>query len=709
MSAVAPLHPLSLAILATLAIAAAPARAADDVASTPRELDKVTVVGENEDAKTAAATRLDLTLRETPQSVSVIDRATLEAFNLTNLNQALGMATGVQVESVETDRAYYTARGFDITNFQRDGLGLPLPYGIQNGDIDTAIYERIEILRGANGLMSSTGNPSATINFVRKRPTADTRADASLFVGSWNTQRLDVDVSGSLAGEGVVRGRAVAAFEQGDSYLDRYSNDKQVYYGVLEADLGERTTLAGGVSFQRNRPEGVMWGALPLFYGDGTPTDYDVSTSTAANWSHWDTDDTHAFLELHQALGADWQFKASLNYEDHQEETELFYVYGTPDRATGAGLYSYPSQYDASFRAHYVDAYASGPVTLFDREHDVVAGANWARGTNRELSLYGNDIGTPLPPLEYFDGNYPKPLFNASSAGANFDYARESLYATVRWNLADSVKLITGATRTHVETEGDSYGEGNTVDDTRTTPFAGLVVDLAPNYALYGSYGEIFSQQAELDIDHQLVGPLTGSNAEVGMKGEWREGAVNASIALFRTRQRNLAESAGFDLATGTYYYRGIDAESRGIEFDMAGRLTDSWQLSGGMTHLALEDEAGEDTRTYVPRNTFRVATTYHVAMVEGLMLGASVRWQSGIHREATAYDLLGNATPTRIEQDAYAVLGLVARYEFSDRWSATLNLDNVTDEKYIPSLYWEQGYYAAPRNVGLTVAYRFQ
>jgi outer membrane receptor for ferric coprogen and ferric-rhodotorulic acid len=110
-----------------------------------------------------------------------------------------------------------------------------------------------------------------------------------------------------------------------------------------------------------------------------------------------------------------------------------------------------------------------------------------------------------------------------------------------------------------------------------------------------------------------------------------------------------------------------------------------------------------------VPRNTFRLATTYDVAQVEGLMLGASVRWQSGIHRDAIAYDLLFNPTPTRIEQDAYAIVGLMARYEFSDRWSATLNFDNITDEKYIPSLYWEQGYYAAPRNVGLTVAYRFQ
>jgi outer membrane receptor for ferric coprogen and ferric-rhodotorulic acid len=697
-----PLHPLCLSILAALA---APAFAADDPApADARELDRVTVVGDARDSQSSAATRLPLTLRETPQSVSVIDRATLDAFGITNVNQALRLATGIQVEQVETDRAYYTARGFDITNFQRDGLGLPMPYGLQNGDIDTAIYDRIEVLRGANGLVSSTGNPSATINFIRKRPTPDVRADAALTIGSWNTTRLDVDVSGGLANDGAVRGRFVAAFEQGDSYLDRYSNDKQVYYGIVEADLGESTTLAIGASYQRNRPEGVLWGALPLFYSDGTPTDFDVSTSTAADWSHWDTDDTHAFVELAHDFGGDWQAKASLNYEENEENTELLYVFGTPDRATGLGLFPFPSDYDGTFRAHFADVYASGPITLFGRKHDVVVGGNWARGNNRESSRYTSETLPPLPPLEQFDGHFPKPTWDPPSDGSDFDYARESLYATVRWDLADRVKLITGASRTNAETQGDSYGESNNADETKTTPFAGLVVDLAPNYSLYGSYGEIFNQQSELDVDNHLVGALTGDNAEVGMKGAWNEGAINASIAVFRTRQRNLATAAGFDANFRTFY-EGVDAESRGIEFDMAGRLTDIWWLSGGVTHLRLVDDDAQDTRTFVPRDTFRVATTVEIPQVDGLSFGGSVRWQSAIHIE----DVLPDGSPTRVEQDAYAIVGLMARYEFADRWSATLNLDNATDEKYYPSLYWNQAYWAAPRNASLTIAYRFQ
>ena len=121
-----PLHPLCFAILAVLA---APAFAADDPApAEARELDRVTVVGDQRDSQSSASTRLDLTLRETPQSVSVIDRAR-STTSASPTSTRPRPATGISVEQVETDRTYYTARGFDITNFQRDGLGMPLPYG----------------------------------------------------------------------------------------------------------------------------------------------------------------------------------------------------------------------------------------------------------------------------------------------------------------------------------------------------------------------------------------------------------------------------------------------------------------------------------------------------------------------------------------------------------------------------------------------------
>ena len=159
-------------------------------------LEGVVVTGAR--TRTSAVTGLDLSLRETPQSVTIINQDRIDDFGLTNVNELLAQVTGVNVEKVETDRTYYNSRGFDITNFQVDGIGLPLIWGIQFGDLDTVLFERVEAVRGANSMMTGTGNPSATINYVRKRPTAAFQASASAAYGSWDDYRLEADVSGPL-------------------------------------------------------------------------------------------------------------------------------------------------------------------------------------------------------------------------------------------------------------------------------------------------------------------------------------------------------------------------------------------------------------------------------------------------------------------------------------------------------------------------------
>lgn len=703
--------PLACAIFVTLTLtpAAALAATAGDAAvpaDAATELDRVVVSETRQGGYTpppsAAGTGLALTPRETPQSVSTITRTQLDDFGLDNLNDALESTTGIGVERIETGRTYYTARGFDITNFQFDGVGVPLPYGIQNGDIDTTAYERIEVLRGANGLMSGTGNPSATINFVRKRPRDAFGGSVSATFGSWDRQRIDADVSSPL-GSDALRARVAAAYEDGGNHLDRYHLEKSVAHGVAEADLGERTRLSVGVTHQDNNVDSPLWGALPLYYSDGSPTNYDRSTSTAADWSFWDTRDTRAFAELAHDFGNGWTLTGTLTHQDKREDTEIFFVYGTPDRATGLGLFSYPSAYTGRERFTYGDVRASGSFALDARRHDVVFGAGAARGNVRELSGYSADIGTPLPPLEEFDGNYPKPPFDAFFDGSDFDFRRETLYATVRWDIADAFKLITGANHARLRNDGVGYGEMKRIsDEARTTPFIGAVWDLSDTYSLYASHGAIFSPQVERDADDVPLSPLEGTNTEAGIKGAWFDDRLNASAAVFLVEQDNLAL---FDRMEGTRsVYVEEDARSQGLELEVAGQVGDNWSLSAGYTRLDVEDADGNDSRTYVPRSLLRASAVARIAAVPGLRVGGSLRWQDDIHREAT----LADGSTARIAQDRYAVLGLMAGYRAGNGWEATLNVDNVTDETYIASLYWEQGYYAPPRSVSLTLGYRF-
>lgn len=680
--------------------------AADDVpaAEPDTQLQTVTVTGTaDQDAYTTRATKsagkLELTLRETPQSVSVVTRAVMDDFKLDNINQVLATTTGVTVERVETSRTYYTARGFDIINFQYDGVGLPQVFGNVQGDLDTALYERIDVVRGANGLMTSTGNPSATVNFIRKRPTATTQASASLTLGSWDKRRVEGDVSTRLNESGSVAGRVVLVHDDSDSYIDRYSPKKNVAYVVVDAHLGKDTLLTIGHTYEANRSKGPMWGALPLFYSDGTPTDYPVGTSTSADWSRWDTTSNSSFAELSHNLGQGWTVQGTLSYLTYKSGSDLEYVYGTPVKGVGGGLYSYPSQYYADQKQKLADIAVDGKFNFGGRTHDLAFGYSYANSRLNDHSNYGQGIGTELPGQTAFDGSYPKPSFDASFDGSSYEDTRNTVFLAARFNLADDWKLLGGLNHTRAKSNGTSYGTSKYKSATKTTPYVGVVYDINRTWSAYASHTEIFNPQSDTDITGTPLDPVEGKTTEAGVKAAFFDNKLNASGAVFKTKQDNTAEFVG---TIGTRnYYRGVNAQSEGFEFDLSGELARGWQASGGLTRLtSLKGDQGQAVRTFVPRTTARLNTTYQVPALPALKVGGTLAWQSETSTDQGA--------GIRTVQPSYATLGLMARYQFDKHLSLSVNINNVNDKKHLTSLYWTQAYYAAPRNGSATLSWTY-
>lgn len=651
-------------------------------------------------AASNTATRLELSARETPQSVSVVTRTQMNDFGLFNANDVLANTTGVHVDVVETDRTYFSSRGFDISNFQVDGVGMPFTNGDQLGDIDTAVFDRVEVLRGANGLLSATGNPAATVNYVRKRPTRELRAAASGSLGSWNKRRLDGDLAGPLNATGSVRGRVILAGQRADSFMQNYSLDKTVAAGLLEAEITARTRLMLGSMRQENRPQGTAWGGLPLNDSAGNPTDYPRSTAAAPRWSHWDNTDTTTFAELSHRVG-DWQAKAVLSHRKMGSDGKLFSISGAlPDPVTGAGTESWLSTQVAEEKQTLLDVHATGPITLGGRRHELVVGAHRAKIHNQAAYQRGAGNSSPMTGPDDW-AHYPEPEFNGATGSADFTNRRESLYALARWNLADPLKLFTGLNVTHMESDGLGFRSvPRTYSETKAQPYLGAVLDLDANHSLYASYARIFNPQTQVDADGQLLGPVEGDSVEVGVKGEWFSKRLHGSASLFRARQDNTAEFAGFSTFS---YFRGINATSTGIEFDLAGQLAPAWEISAGYTHLRLLGDDGRDTRTFVPRRIVHLGTSYRVPALPGLKLGATLRWQSDIWRVNQTQQTAGGEDIVR-RQGAYALLGLAARYDFSERFNAALTVNNVTDRKYLASLYWDQSLYGAPRNATVTL-----
>ena len=233
--------------------------------------------------RTQTATPLSMSPRETPQSVSVVTQQRIEDQGFTNITDLLNNVTGVSVHQYETHRAQFTSRGFDVNTLMIDGIPSTWDQQWSSGEIMTglSIYDRVEVVRGSTGLTTGAGDPSAAINLVRKRASSkEFTGTVEAGIGSWNEKRLMADVSTPLNEAKTLRARFVGDYADSDSWVDNLTNKHQTLFATVEADLTPNTLLSAGVSRQENSPTGSMWGGLPVWYSDGTRTDWDRSKTT---------------------------------------------------------------------------------------------------------------------------------------------------------------------------------------------------------------------------------------------------------------------------------------------------------------------------------------------------------------------------------------------------------------------------------------------
>ena len=694
---------LTCAFVALLPPGAARA-GADDAAALPGDI----IVTAEHNRETGAITGLPLTIRQTPQSVSIIDRERMEAFALTNVNDLLDQAVGINVERAETDRTQYNSRGFDVTNFQVDGIGLPLRWGIQFGDLDTALFERVEIVRGANALMTGIGNPSATINYVRKMPTSALQGSATASYGSWNNKRIDLDASGPLTGNGALTARAIFAYQNRDNYLTFNESDRMVIGLVAAWQIAPQLKATVGYSRQENNARGVLWGALPLVYSDGGQITYPRSASTAADWTMWNVHDQSAFAELAYGSDGGWQGRGRLTWNNRQSFARLLYAYGYPDRESGLGVYGMTGQYGSPSDQYLGDFQLGGPVKLLGREHRLSFGLSTARMDSKEYEAF-SDASFVFPGISGWAKNgvdFEQPAYPEASLAENVTDKMTRAYGAMHANIADSLKAVVGASAVWLTTTGESYLIDQGRKDSKVSPYLGLVFDATQNISFYASYTDIYLPQSEVDITNLRLAPARGTSLEGGIKSEWFDGRLLASAALFKVRQDGLAEAAGVFGANGPgpigkTYFVPVDTRSKGFEIELSGHVTPNWALSGGYTGLEVEDDAGDRTRTFVPRKSLKLASSYTVPEWKDLRLGAQLRWQSAV-TAIDEYVINEGVTsePATIRQSPYAVVDLAASIKPVEHVRLSLNLRNVGNAKYLNSLMWGQAFYAAPRSV---------
>ncbi|MFT4255782.1 MAG: TonB-dependent siderophore receptor [Pseudoxanthomonas sp.] len=704
---------ISLAILATPTFAQTAddtAQASQQQAETARakDLDALLVIGQRASRVSNGATNLDLDIKETPQSISVVTREQMEQFGADSLNDALGLTTGIQVERVSTNLTYFLSRGFEIKNTQLDGVGLPNGWGVVTNAMDAFGFEKLEVIRGANGLLTGVGNAAGTINYVRKRPTNEERGQVGVTVGSNNRVRYEVDYSTPFNEDGTWAGRVVAARESSGSYLRDFNSDRSYFYGVIDGQIGDNGTLALGYSWQKADTTGSMWGALTYSDIDGNQLEWDRSASTTQDWTYWNSTTQAGFIEYTHRLGNDWHLKTSYNYRVYDHDAQLFMAYAPfgLDPVTGEGMYGWALKSPYKTTAHLGDVTLNGYFDLFGREHEAMLGASTARseGIDWEYSTdYDGVAFGALPGFPYAGNAIPEPVWGERYVYTTLNQRLTRVFGASRLSLGERFKAIVGFNWARYERDGsDDAGESFSQSESNFAPYAGLTFDFTDNVLGYVNYSYIFQPQEQLDYDRNYLAPSKGVNYEIGVKAEWLDKRLLTTLAWFNAKQEGLATYAGTrfmdDFAFG--YYDAIDIESSGFEIEATGKLGEHAELLLGYTQLKMDGDDGSNTYSWVPRRTANLALSTRVPGYTALSLGIGGRWQSEVSNVDSFSGYL-------VRQDSYALLNAFAAWEIGSGLTLRVNVNNLTGKKYIYSLY-DVSYYGAPREYALSLDWRF-
>lgn len=649
-----------------------------------------------------------LTLKEIPQSVSVVTRQRIEDQNMIALEDAARAAPGVVIFQNDRGRSSIFSRGYEFQMFSIDGLPAPMNsiYGTQP---DLAPFDRVEILRGAAGLFAGTGEPSGTLNVARKRAQSKFGASVNGTIGSWNTYRTEADITAPLTQSGNVRARAVGAFTDNDSFVNKADNQSKVGYGTVEVDLTPQTTMSL-VAMHQDR-DMVPQNGLPTFANGALP-DVSRSTFSGRSWNYFKNRVDDYLAEFEHRFDNGGHAKAGIRYSDRF--VDFKYAYGSSAINAATGNYNstvLARQYwEKSLSA---DAHVSTPFAMIGQKHNFMLGVDYRR-FNQKLyqgtaSNGTNNIYNPTDSAEPSIALTPQTQVRPQLTG---------LYSQLRFKPVEAITTIIGGRMSWYEqdtTTLTTVAVASVKDNGKVTPYFGLIVDLTSNVSAYGIYTEIFQPQpGSLTVNGDNVDPRTGEQYEAGLKGSFFGGALNTSLGFFITRDKNRAVR---DLTNTAYVVASGEVEVSGIEAEISGQLSPGWQVQASYAYTDsqyLNTVTSSTGTTYTAGQSFSPGTPRHSFNVWSKYEFQDPKWQ-GLHvaggaRLQSEISALVSST-VQIIQPAFAVFDAQVGYKFNKNLEATFTVNNIFDEIYFTRVGSVStfNFYGEPRSYWLKVAAKTQ
>ncbi|WP_087576085.1 TonB-dependent siderophore receptor [Sphingobium xenophagum] len=637
-------------------------------------------------------------LKEIPNSVSVVTRQQIEDRNINSVADGLKQVAGVQVVQYSLGNFGFTSRGMNITTLQVDGLQTADTQGAWTTDsFDISFYDRIELVRGPAALFQGSSEPGGAVNLVRKRALADTHVNIMAQAGSWDRYRGELDVTGRLDASGSLRGRLVAAYDDRGSYMDHVFARKLVLYGTLEYDITPDTTVSVGAIHQGG-PSRPIFG-LPT-YDDGGLYMGRRSVYMGSLWDRKRDDAERYFVDVEHHLdnGGMIRLRGDRTDRAYNFKSGAFtdsYI----DRATG-NVDIQQIAGNGHSRDEAVDLSLTLP-TLFTSADNLVIGVNHSRNSSYTRWIYG-----PVITRNIFnpDPTTPEPAFEDDGPTTSRTI-QTGLYANARFKLVDRLTLTAGGRLSWYKGSAN-WQSADSKASARLVPYAALSYDITPELSAYASYSATFVPQTSVDRDGNLLKPRTGTLYELGLKGQFLDGALTGHAALYQIIDRNRAmtdpDYPDASVALGK-------VRSRGFEAEVVGEPATGWNVTLGYAYTRTRYLTADEG---LPGLVFAPGTPEHDLKLwavrdfsketgRGLILGGGVNVSSGIY--AGSGDL-------EWKQKAYALLSAQIGYQFSERFSLRLTGENLTDKKYYTRIegWSRQSYFGDPRNVMLTARMGF-
>lgn len=661
----------------------------------PVALERLLVVGqpiENYRATDAlTGTKTGALLADLPFMLNVVPRELIEDRRLVFLGEALDNVAGAQRKPGYGGTQNFGAfiRGFDsgfvtLRNGFRD-FGF---YTLR----DTANVERYEILKGPASLLYGTLQPGGITNTLSKQPLAQPYRRATFIAGDFDFYRAELDAGGPLA-----RGlfyRANLAYENAGSFRDGVENESVFFAPVVTAVLGARTRLTVELEYKQSK---YTWdlGLVrdPLVFA--LPISRFLGEPAAKN----DVQSVFGSSLLEHQLNSSWKLRQNLSAAYSGGDYALRSPLGiNPDGRTVRRVAYATDERSENYAIQHelIGTFATGGL-----RHQGIVGLD----LNRAADAY-NFLFQPLAAIDLL-----APVYGALP-GAGFPlFANEStrdgfgVYVQDLVSVRENVKFLFGGRYDSVHFKNydrltRAYVRRAT--DSAFSPQAGLVYQPTRATSLYASFStSFFPISGGRTASGKFLDPEKGDQFEVGVKQEFLEGRLGATVAAFWITKQNVSTP---DPVTPMFRIQTGEQKSQGLELDLTGALLPGWNVIASGAYL---------DATVSRDNTFAVGSllpgtprlsgsvwskyTFLSGPAKGFGFGAGV--YSASKRKAG----LPNPTwwlPSYTRLDA-------ALYYARERWSLQLNAKNLTDER-IYNLTGTTIMPQAPRSFLLSASFRF-